>query len=89
MRKDTNEEEAVKVIKRPIPKLLKEMIANEIQIQAQLGEGHFNLVNAHEVGVEGFEAKGLGLNGLRPEGSEQRARGWKVGGVRAEGSAEG
>lgn len=48
-RLDTGALEAVKVIKRPIPTILEKMIANEILIQAQLGEGHFNIVNAHEV----------------------------------------
>lgn len=45
----TKEQVAVKLIKRPIPKVLHEMLLHEIQIQSDLGEGHMNIVNAREV----------------------------------------
>ena len=48
-RKDTGEEEAVKIIKRPIPMALKTLITNEITLQASIGEGHINIVHAHSV----------------------------------------
>jgi serine/threonine protein kinase len=42
-------EEAVKVIRRPIPSVLKNLITNEIILQTSLGEGHTTIVNAHSV----------------------------------------
>mmetsp|Transcript_4620 Transcript_4620/g.7936 ORF Transcript_4620/g.7936 Transcript_4620/m.7936 type:complete len:437 (+) Transcript_4620:190-1500(+) len=45
----TNEEVAVKYIQRPIPKVVLPMIYHEVKIQAQLGEGHVNLVQAKEL----------------------------------------
>ncbi|GMH37429.1 hypothetical protein BSKO_05302 [Bryopsis sp. KO-2023] len=45
----TKELVAVKLIKRPIPKVLHEMLLHEIQIQSDLGGGHTNIVNAREV----------------------------------------
>eukprot|EP01026_Neomeris_dumetosa_P041995 TRINITY_DN34879_c0_g1_i2.p1 TRINITY_DN34879_c0_g1~~TRINITY_DN34879_c0_g1_i2.p1 ORF type:complete len:419 (+),score=37.78 TRINITY_DN34879_c0_g1_i2:178-1434(+) len=45
----TQQLEAVKLIKRPIPKVLLPMIYQEIKIQAELGEGHLNIVSSHEV----------------------------------------
>lgn len=48
-RKDTGEEEAVKIIKRPIPMALKVLITNEITLQASIGEGNVNIVHAHSV----------------------------------------
>ena len=48
-RKDTGEEEAVKIIKRPIPMALKTLITNEITLQASIGEGNINIVHAHSV----------------------------------------
>lgn len=46
---ETGEYVAVKLIKRPIPKVLHEMILHEILIQGELGEGHLNIVQAKEV----------------------------------------
>ena len=48
-RKGTGAEEAVKVIKRPIRMALKNLITNEIILQASIGEGHVNIVHAHSV----------------------------------------
>lgn len=48
-RRDNGKEEAVKVIKRPIPSVLQSLITNEVILQASLGEGHVNIVNAHEL----------------------------------------
>eukprot|EP01025_Chloroclados_australasicus_P047534 TRINITY_DN533_c0_g1_i1.p1 TRINITY_DN533_c0_g1~~TRINITY_DN533_c0_g1_i1.p1 ORF type:complete len:422 (-),score=65.27 TRINITY_DN533_c0_g1_i1:537-1802(-) len=45
----TGQLEAVKLIKRPIPKVIVPMVLEEIKIQGDLGEGHLNIVNAHEV----------------------------------------
>lgn len=39
----------MKVIKRPIPSVLQNLITNEVILQASLGEGHVNIVNAHEL----------------------------------------
>lgn len=39
----------MKVIKRPIPSVLQSLITNEVILQASLGEGHVNIVNAHEL----------------------------------------
>eukprot|EP00803_Ostreobium_quekettii_P006140 evm.model.scf_58.12 EVM.evm.TU.scf_58.12 scf_58:110984-115751(+) len=47
--RDTGRQVAVKMIRRPIPKVLHEMLLHEIQIQGELGEGHLNVVNAEEV----------------------------------------
>eukprot|EP01025_Chloroclados_australasicus_P034876 TRINITY_DN3560_c2_g1_i1.p1 TRINITY_DN3560_c2_g1~~TRINITY_DN3560_c2_g1_i1.p1 ORF type:complete len:418 (+),score=50.04 TRINITY_DN3560_c2_g1_i1:200-1453(+) len=47
--KRTNLLEAVKLIKRPIPKVIAPMVSEEIKIQGDLGEGHLNIVSAHEV----------------------------------------
>eukprot|EP01025_Chloroclados_australasicus_P057464 TRINITY_DN7162_c0_g1_i1.p1 TRINITY_DN7162_c0_g1~~TRINITY_DN7162_c0_g1_i1.p1 ORF type:complete len:429 (-),score=26.56 TRINITY_DN7162_c0_g1_i1:444-1730(-) len=47
--KQTDQLEAVKLIKRPIPKLLLPMIFQEIKIQADLGDGHLNIISSHEV----------------------------------------
>ncbi|MEW5300496.1 MAG: hypothetical protein WDW36_003426 [Sanguina aurantia] len=44
-----NTEVAVKLIKRPIPKAAIQVIKREIKIQADLGAGHLNIVNADEV----------------------------------------
>eukprot|EP01023_Acetabularia_acetabulum_P069107 TRINITY_DN9929_c0_g2_i1.p2 TRINITY_DN9929_c0_g2~~TRINITY_DN9929_c0_g2_i1.p2 ORF type:complete len:158 (-),score=33.96 TRINITY_DN9929_c0_g2_i1:42-515(-) len=41
--------QAVKMIRRPIPKVILPMVLEEIKIQGDLGEGHLNIVNAHEV----------------------------------------
>lgn len=43
------EERAVKYIQRPIPKVVLPMIYHEVRIQAALGEGHVNLVQAREL----------------------------------------
>lgn len=49
-RKDTGQEEAVKVIARgPLLKNLQKLLTNEITLQAELSEGHINIVDAHEV----------------------------------------
>lgn len=40
---------AVKLIPRPIPRPLHQMILQEIKIQRDLGEGHLNIVNFKEV----------------------------------------
>lgn len=47
--KKTGEYVAIKLIKRPIPKVIMPNILREISIQADLGEGHINVVNAKEV----------------------------------------
>ncbi|KAK9809119.1 hypothetical protein WJX72_009585 [[Myrmecia] bisecta] len=49
--KDIKTEElvAMKLIKRPIPKVIMPNILREIRIQAELGEGHINVINAKEV----------------------------------------
>ncbi|CAL5218912.1 g658 [Coccomyxa viridis] len=44
----TKELVAIKLIKRPIPKVLEQNILREIVIQANLGEGHVNIINAFE-----------------------------------------
>lgn len=43
------EEVAIKLIKRPLPKIVMPNILREITIQAELGEGHINIVEAKEV----------------------------------------
>jgi serine/threonine-protein kinase SRK2 len=49
-RNDTGQEEAVKVIARgPLLRSLQRLLTNEITLQAEIGEGHFNIVDAHEV----------------------------------------
>eukprot|EP00210_Caulerpa_lentillifera_P007428 g7099.t1 len=40
---------AVKLIRRPIPRPLHQMLLQEIKIQRDLGEGHINIVNFREV----------------------------------------
>lgn len=47
--KETGEEVAAKLIKRPIPKAALAVIKREIKIQSDLGQGHINLVSADEV----------------------------------------
>lgn len=47
--KDSRRQLAVKLIRRPIPKVLHEMLLHEIQIQGDLGESHLNIVSAEEV----------------------------------------
>lgn len=47
--KDTGHEVAIKLIKRPIPKPAMAVIKREIKIQADLGQGHLNIVSADEV----------------------------------------
>ncbi|GAX76556.1 hypothetical protein CEUSTIGMA_g4002.t1 [Chlamydomonas eustigma] len=47
--KETGEEIAIKLIKRPIPKPALAVIKREIKIQADLGQGHLNIVSADEV----------------------------------------
>ncbi|MEW5307987.1 MAG: hypothetical protein WDW38_000382 [Sanguina aurantia] len=46
---ETDENLAIKLIRRPIPRVLLPMILHEIQIQARLGSGHCNLVNSQHV----------------------------------------
>lgn len=46
---ESGEERAVKYIQRPIPKIVLPMIYHEVKIQAALGEGHVNLVQAREL----------------------------------------
>eukprot|EP00798_Chlamydomonas_sp_ICE-L_P030572 gene30572-35588_t len=46
---NTGEEQAVKCIRRPIPRVCLPMIKHEIKIQADLGDGHVNLVQAKGV----------------------------------------
>lgn len=47
--KETDAEVAIKLIKRPIPKAAIQVIKREIKIQADLGQGHLNIVSADEV----------------------------------------
>lgn len=47
--KETGHEVAIKLIKRPIPKPAMAVIKREIKIQADLGQGHLNIVSADEV----------------------------------------
>ncbi len=47
--KQTNTEVAIKLIRRPIPKPAMPVIKREIKIQADLGQGHLNIVSAQEV----------------------------------------
>eukprot|EP00884_Botryococcus_braunii_P002617 jgi/Botrbrau1/12356/Bobra.0239s0007.2 len=44
----TGEEVAVKLMRRPLPKVIEPNIQREIRIQADLGEGHVNIINAKE-----------------------------------------
>ena len=44
--KRSGEEVAIKLIKRPLPKIILPNILREIRIQAELGEGHVNIVDA-------------------------------------------
>lgn len=48
-RNDNGVEEAVKVIKRPLPKALTELLTNEIILQSSIGEGHGNIVQTRSV----------------------------------------
>jgi serine/threonine-protein kinase SRK2 len=45
----SGEEVAIKLIKRPLPKVIMPNILREVTIQAELGEGHVNIVEAKEV----------------------------------------
>jgi len=47
--KHSGRQMALKMIQRPIPKVLHEMLLHEIQIQGDLGECHLNIVSAEEV----------------------------------------
>ncbi|EFJ44395.1 hypothetical protein VOLCADRAFT_118773 [Volvox carteri f. nagariensis] len=47
--KQAGTEVAIKLIKRPIPKPAIQVIKREIKIQADLGQGHLNIVSADEV----------------------------------------
>lgn len=47
--KEDDREVAIKLIKRPIPKPAIQVIKREIKIQADLGQGHINIVSADEV----------------------------------------
>eukprot|EP00884_Botryococcus_braunii_P018776 jgi/Botrbrau1/5582/Bobra.97_2s0013.1 len=44
----TGDELAVKLMKRPLPRVIQPNIEREIRIQADLGEGHVNIINAKE-----------------------------------------
>jgi len=46
--KPSGEEVAVKFIRRPLPKVLEKNITREFTIQADLGEGHQNVIKAYE-----------------------------------------
>lgn len=45
----SGEEVAIKFMKRPVPRIVLPHIQRELQIQADLGEGHVNIVEAKEV----------------------------------------
>lgn len=45
----SGQEVAIKLIKRPLPKVIMPNILREVTIQAELGEGHVNIVEAKEV----------------------------------------
>ncbi len=47
--KRTKEEVAVKLVRRPIPKSITQIIQREIKILADLGDGNLNIVHADEV----------------------------------------
>ncbi|KIY94966.1 protein kinase [Monoraphidium neglectum] len=47
--KATNREVAIKLVRRPIPKSITQIIQREIRILADLGDGHLNIVHAEEV----------------------------------------
>lgn len=47
--KETNKEVAIKLVRRPIPKPITQIIQREIKILADLGDGHLNIVHAEEV----------------------------------------
>ena len=47
--RETQELVAVKLIPRPIPKALHQMLLQEILIQRDLGQGHVNIVTSKEV----------------------------------------
>lgn len=46
--KATGEEVAIKLMKRPLPKVIMPNILREIRIQSELGEGHVNVIKAKE-----------------------------------------
>ncbi|KAK9806506.1 hypothetical protein WJX73_005212 [Symbiochloris irregularis] len=46
--KVTGEEVAIKLMKRPLPKVIMPNILREIRIQSELGEGHVNVIKAKE-----------------------------------------
>jgi hypothetical protein len=48
-RKDNGIQEAVKIIKRPLPKCLRKLVSNEIILQSSIGEGHGNIVKTRSV----------------------------------------
>lgn len=48
-RKSNGVEEAVKIIRRPLPNALRELVTNEIILQASIGEAHVNVVKARSV----------------------------------------
>ena len=47
--KVTKKEVAIKLVRRPIPKPITQIIQREIKILADLGDGHLNIVHAEEV----------------------------------------
>lgn len=47
--KQTNKQVAIKLMRRPIPRPMKHITLRSIQIQAELGHGHLNIVRADEV----------------------------------------
>ncbi|KAI8468136.1 MAG: kinase-like domain-containing protein [Monoraphidium minutum] len=47
--KATDREVAIKLVRRPIPKSITQIIQREIRILADLGDGHLNIVHAEEV----------------------------------------
>lgn len=47
--KRTKREVAIKLVRRPIPKSITQIIQREVKILADLGDGHLNIVHADEV----------------------------------------
>lgn len=45
----TKQEVAIKLVRRPIPRSITQIIQREIKILADLGDGHLNIVHADEV----------------------------------------
>lgn len=45
----THQEVAIKLVRRPIPRSITQIIQREIKILADLGDGHLNIVHADEV----------------------------------------